>query len=190
MGIPIFLSRAAPHLVPQQEFLDDLCGYLNSRGIEPRTVGETDFFGVSGLEAIRSVMMQSYGLVSVAFRRLLIRDGADRPGADKEFRSVQQLEVKPNTWLTTPYCHIESAMAYQIGLPILIVVEKDVRMDGALEAGVLAQYPPEFDLDCGPATMRAFFSDNLKWKQLVSTWEGQVREVARNRARPPTLFGR
>jgi hypothetical protein len=188
VGIPIFLSRAEPYTTGQEEFLKCLCRYLAERGLEARTVGDTDY-GLGGLEAVRALMMQSNGLISVAFRRIRIDRAFDRPNGDRDFGRVQQIDIDAGTWLTTPWCHMETAMAYQIGLPIMILVEKDVRLDGTLEGGVLVQYPPEFNVHDGAARLDDYFDNAVKWRQLVASWEGNVREVLRCRSRPPLLFG-
>lgn len=188
MGIPIFLSRAEPHTKQQKSFNDRLCRHLKARGLDARTVGNTDY-GLGGLEAVRALMMQSNGLISVAFRRIQVERGFDRPDADPALGRVQQVDIPPDTWLTTPWCHMETAMAYQLGLPILVIVEKGVRLDGTLEAGVLVQYPPEFDVERTATQIDGFFDTPEKWRQLSATWEGQVREVLRCRSRPPVLFG-
>lgn len=189
MGIPVFLSRAQPHTMPQARFLKALCKHLRSRGLEPRTVGDTDF-GLNGLDAVRGLLRQCNGIISVAFRRAVVRDGVDRPDADQSLGDAVREVILTDTWLTTPWCHMEAAMAYQIGLPVLLVVENGVRQDGALENGVLGQYPPQFDLEADDRDLDAVFAGNLeKWRQLAGTWEGQVREVVHNRARPPALYG-
>jgi hypothetical protein len=184
MGVHIFLSRAAPHTQAQERFLTDLRKTLRTRDLEPRTVGDTDF-GARPLEEIRGVMMECNGLLSVAFRRLIIRNGEDRPGNQLAARIAP---VDPNTWLTTPYCHLEAAMAFQLGIPILVIVEKGVRQEGALEPGVLVMEPPEFDTDPPPGSVNFF--DRPKWRQLFATWEGHVREVVRTKRRPPALYDR
>jgi hypothetical protein len=167
----------------QKEFLDELCRKLGERGLEPRTVGDTDF-GMQPLEEIRGVMMECNGLLSVALRRVIVRDGEDRPDRELDTRVAP---ITPGTWLTTPYSHLETAMAFQLGLPILVIVERGVRQEGALEPGVLVMDPPEFDAD--PSGRDRFFASH-KWRQLFATWEGHVREVVRTKRRPPVLYGR
>jgi hypothetical protein len=184
LAVHIFLSRAAPHTRAQARFLVAVCDELKQRGLEPRTVGDTDF-GLRPLEDIRGVMMECNGLLSVAFRRIVIREGEDRPGNELEARVAP---IARDTWLTTPYCHLETAMAFQLGLPILVIVEKGVRQEGALEPGVLVMEPPEFDSDAPCASGEFFVS--VKWRQLFATWEGHVREVVRTKRRPPTLYDR
>lgn len=188
MGIPVFLSRAEPYRHSQQVFLARLCKHLVQRGLEPHTVGDTDF-GLNGMSAIRGLLLQSNGLLSVAFRRMIVNDGQDRPAPTLPLASNQKVPLDQPTWLTTPWCHMETAMAYQIGLPILLLVEKGVRLEGVLEGGVLGQYPPTFDLAPEPTSLDASFESTEKWRQLLGTWEGQVREVLRNRTRPAPLFG-
>lgn len=86
-------------------------------------------------------------------------------------------------------------MAYQLGLPILLLVERNVRLDGVLQEGVLAQYPPQFDVDrCVTrvecvTSVEGYFDDKEKWRQLAATWEAEVREVLRNKSRPSRLYG-
>lgn len=184
LAVHVFLSRAAPHTGAQKRFLTALCDALQTRGFEPRTVGDTDF-GLRPLEEIRGVMMECNGLLSVAFRRIVIRDGEDRPGNELDAPVVP---VERDTWLTTPYCHLETAMAFQLGLPILVIVEKGVRKEGALEPGVLVMQPPEFDSDA-PGGSEEFLA-SPKWRQLFASWEGHVREVVRTKRRPPALYDR
>jgi hypothetical protein len=184
MGVHIFLSRAAPHRRVQKRFLETLCATLRDRGLEERTVGDTDF-GMRPLEDIRGVMMECNGLLSVAFRRLIIHNGEDRPGNELAARVAK---VDAETWLTTLYCHLETAMAFQLGLPILVIVEKGVRQEGALEPGVLIMEPPEFDTESQSGSDDFFKSP--KWTQLFATWEGNVREVVRTKRRPPALYDR
>jgi hypothetical protein len=189
VGISVFLSRTAPHTVAQSQFLTALCNYLRDRGLEPRTVGDTDF-GLNGLAAVRGLLRQSNGLISIAFRRAHVTEGIDRPTPDMELDSSLRETSLSGSWLTTPWCHMETAMAFQVGLPILLLVEKGVRQDGALEDGVLGQYPPVFDLEADFSSLEEAFAKNAeKWRQLVGAWEGQVREVVYRRARPPALYG-
>jgi hypothetical protein len=112
--------------------------------LRPRTLGVTDYDMDAPLTAIRRLMLESNGLITVAFRRTYIADGMIRFNTDLA-------EVRPSPvqqmWLTSPWAHIEPAMAYQLGLPILIFREKGVFADGILQQGLLGLYMPEFDLD-------------------------------------------
>ncbi|WP_407342010.1 hypothetical protein [Pengzhenrongella phosphoraccumulans] len=188
MGILVFLSRAEPYRTGQQEFLKALRNYLEQRGLEPHTVGETDF-GMDGMREIRGLLMRSHGLLSVAFRKLVVQKGQERPDPDVDLAKAQQVPLENPTWLTSPWCHMETAMAFQLGLPILLAVEEGVRLEGVLEGGVLTQHPPTFKVRSRRKNLDSFFTDTQKWRQLSATWEGEVREVVRARSSPPRLFG-
>jgi hypothetical protein len=87
-------------------------------------------------------------------------------------------------WLTTPWAHIEPAMAYQLGLPTLILRERGVLADGILERGVVGLYMPEFDLDAPVDD----YLQAAEWKGIIGKWEGYVRSVVDRKGRPPELF--
>lgn len=186
MSINIFLSRPTPYNDMQKLFLAKVTHHLKCRGLAPRTIGDTDY-GREPMPHIRAVMTDCNGLLGLALRRFKVIKGVDRPDAVAD----QFLHVRADanlTWLTTPYIHLESAIAFHIGLPILLLVEKDVVKEGALEAGIMGVHPPEVDL----ASERCMddFLASQQWQQLVNTWEGEVREVVYSKGRPPRLYQR
>jgi hypothetical protein len=181
MKISVFLSYPKPHLRKQEEFVQRVSDYLTTRGFSPRTLGVTDYDMDAPLKAIRRLMLESNGLINIAFRRTLVADATVRSGTDCDESAEQMLS---GIWLTSPYCQIEPAMAYQIGLPVLMFREKGVLQEGLLEKGVVGQYMPEFDLD---RDMVRYFA-SLEWHDVISRWEGFVRAVVEAKGNPPKLF--
>ncbi|HVS10712.1 MAG TPA: hypothetical protein VMS76_12645 [Planctomycetota bacterium] len=181
MKISVFLSYPKPSWTRQQEFVKGVCAYLGRRGLEPRTLGVTDYDMDAPLKAIRRLMLESNGLITIAFRRTLIDRGRTRPDTDVPGSKAAAIEQR---WLTTPWAHIEPAMAYQIGLPILILREVGVIDDGILEKGVVGLYMPEFDLD---APLEDYF-ESAEWSGVLGKWEGYVRAVVERRGNPPQLY--
>jgi hypothetical protein len=181
MGIPIFLSFPQPHLQKQSDFVRDVSSYLRSRGLEPKTLGVNEYDTDAPLTAIRRLMLESNGLITIAFRRLWIDGGTYRKDADVTWTAPSPLTA---TWLTSPYCHIEPAMAFQLGLPILLLRERGVLSDGVLEKGVVGTYMPEFSVDATSSYLQT-----PEWGQLIAKWEGQVRAVRDAKGHPPRLFG-
>lgn len=177
MKTSVFVSYPKPFLKEQADFIQELCAYLTSRGLEPRTLGVTDYDMDAPLKAIRRLMLESNGLITVAFRRALINDGNGKPGTSESFSLNGQ-------WLTSPYSHIEPAMAFQIGLPVLIIREKGVIADGVLEKGVVGTYMPEFDL----STPTSSYLASAEWNQIVRKWEGHVASVVESKGNPPQLY--
>lgn len=179
--IPVFLSYPKPSQLSQQKFIDHLTAYLKSRGISPRTLGVTDYDLEAPLNAIRRLMIESNGLITVAFRRTFIQDGTMRFGTDIPGSESRKIEAQ---WLTSPWSQIEPAMAYQLGLPILILRESNVLDEGILERGVAGLYSPEFNLDNSPDD---YFSSN-EWHAIISEWEGYVGAVVDRKGSPPQLY--
>jgi len=141
--ISIFLSYPQPHKREQMEFIQGIIDSLKDKDISPRTLGVTDYDNNAPLAAIRRLMLECDGFITVAFGRTYINSGMGKMNTDMEGIEPYDLSGK---WLTSPYCQIETAMAYQLGLPILTMLEKDVIAEGILEKGVTGLYLPEFDL--------------------------------------------
>jgi len=173
----VFLSYPKPYNDQQKMFVDNLSQYLSESGFKPRTLGVTDYDMDAPLKAIRRLMLESNGLITIAFRRTFIQEGITKPTSREETEIHQK-------WLTSPYSHIEPAMAFQIGLPVLILREQGVMQDGILEKGVLGTYMPEFDLNLSTAD---YLSSN-EWRQMAGQWEGKVRAVSENKGNPPRLY--
>lgn len=75
-------------------------------------------------------------------------------------------------------------MAFQIGLPVLIIREQGVMADGVLEKGVIGTYMPEFDLS--NPTQNYLSSD--EWGQIIRRWECYVSSVVESKGNPPKLY--
>lgn len=94
----IFLSYPKPFHKRQEVFIKKVKGYLWERGFEPRTLGVTDYDMNAPLTAIRQLMLESNGLLTIAFRRNYIEKGIGKPKSDI---GEQSYELS-NQWLTSP----------------------------------------------------------------------------------------
>ncbi len=126
-------------------------------------------------------MLESNELVTIAFRRIRVVQGLLRAGTDLPDQIMSPVN---DFWLTSPYCQIEPATAYQLGLPILIFREKGVIADGILEKGVVGTYMSEFDLS-KPIDS---YLNSEEWKGLLGRWAGFVRAVVETKGNPPRLY--
>ena len=178
--IPVFLSYPKPYCKSQQTFIKGIEEYLDSRGFIGRTLGVTDYDMSEPLTAIRRLMLECNGLITIALRRIFIEIGTSKPNSDIGETSFPM----GNRWLTSPYCQIEPAMAFQIGLPILILRENGVIPDGLLEKGVSGIYLPEVNIETSFNTYLA----SEEWRQIMGKWEGNVRTVVENKGKPPKLY--
>lgn len=175
----VFLSYPTPIMQEQIDFINLLKEHLKMRGFEPRTLGVSDYDMQEPLAAIRQIMLESNGVITIAFRRYYIEKGASKYGSNIGINE----QTIDSMWFTSPYCQIEPAMAYQLGLPLLILREKGVIADGILERGVSGTYLPEFDL-----SSNRNYLDSDEWQQIFAIWEGYVRSVIRKKGMPPRLY--
>ena len=181
MNISVFLSYPQPCFVKQKDFIDRVGAILRNHGFEPRTLGVTDYDVDAPLKAIRRLMLESNGSITIAFRRTLVEKGTQKFGADIPGQQPRSIDGR---WITSPWSQIEAAMAYQLGLPILIFREKGVLDEGILEKGVIGIYMPEFDLD---GSLDAYFN-SPEWNSIIGKWEGYVRGVVEKKGNPPQLY--
>lgn len=154
---------------------------MDARGFAPRTLGVTDYDMDAPLKSIRRLMLDCNGLLTVAFRRNHIATGASRYQTDI---AGAKESILTDVWLTSPWSQIEPAMAYQIGLPVLILREKGVLAEGILERGVLGLYMPEFDLTKSVDE----YLTSVEWSEMLGRWEGFVRAVVETKGNPPRLY--
>ncbi len=143
-------------------------GFLARRHLAPRTLGVNEYDYDAPLRAIRRLIGASDGFLAVAFKKTLVEKGSTsrRRGHQKPIE-----ELLSNIALASPWVQIEAAMAYQREIPIMILREKGVVADGLLEAGVVSQYMPEFDLS---SSATAYLKTD-EFKGVMSAWENQVR---------------
>lgn len=179
--ISIFLSYPQPHKNEQIEFITNIIDFLKAKDISPRTLGVTDYDNNAPLEAIRRLMLECDGFITVAFGRTFINDGVGKLNADVEGIVPYDLSGK---YFTSPYCQIETAMAFQLGLPILTMREKGVIAEGVLEKGVTGLYLPEFDLSKDADK----YLTSSEWRQTISQWEAYVIRVNEKKGKPPQLY--
>lgn len=181
MKISVFLSFPTPCYIAQKQFVEELSGFLSNRGFIPRTIGVTDYDMDAPLKSIRRLMLECCGLITVALRRTYVEKGMGKYRTDIRELKEAPLEGK---WLTSPWAQIEAAMAYQIGLPILVLRENGVVDEGILERGILGLYMPEFNLDEGPGE----YLKSIPWNDMIGRWEGYVRKVSDQKGNPPSLY--
>jgi hypothetical protein len=168
-------------MAQQAQFIDRICSYLDGRGLAPRTLGVTDYDMDAPLKAIRRLMLESNGLITVAFRRIFVEVGTANYRTDID--RLRDFSINER-WLTSPWSQIEPAMAYQLGLPILILREAEVLEEGVLQKGVVGTYMPEFDLS---QPLEEYF-ESAEWSDLIWKWEAQVRSVVDRKGQPPQLY--
>jgi hypothetical protein len=167
-GIDVYVSHPFPHTPIQRDFIQRPHSVLVARGLAPRTTSDVETLQTSSLAAIKSQILESHGLLVVAFRKVWVERGTIRP--DSEDPALPAMEIS-RSWLTSPYCQIEPAMAYQRSLPILVLREPGILLEGFLDRAADVFKAPEIDL----LKDSADYFRSEAWGQTLDEWEKLVR---------------
>ena len=124
----VFVSVATGLNKKQEEFVSAIEARLRAVGLNPYTIGRNTFDDEAPLRAVTKLMDRCSGAVVIALERYRFPEGIERPGSDLA-------TPLSNTSLPTAWNQIEAAMAYGRKLPLLVVVDKQLRCDGLLEKG-------------------------------------------------------
>jgi len=174
----VFLSIGRPQNDLQREFKAALIEIIKSRGFVPRTVGrekeDSDIPSVRPVDQIKRILSKCDGAIVVAYERhmttsLMTNSLATRP-----------TEIAPAR-LPTLWNHAEAAMAYYMGLPILLLREKGVWTDSLLDDGVLGTVG-EIEINS-----RSLVAHDFQGQ--FSSWAENVHESRKDRPRHKYVAG-
>ncbi|WP_315675579.1 hypothetical protein [Clostridium sp. 19966] len=161
--IPAFLSHPSRLNPVQQEFVDAIIKEIRNALLFPRTLPISEQYPETPLTNIRRMIYSSYGMVSLNLRQRyvnVIKNNLNEP-------------IGQETWEGSPFAQIEPAMAYQYGLPLLLIRETGVEQTGIWSFGIGPFLILEWD-STAANPIETFFSRN-DWKSIFENWVGQVR---------------
>ncbi|MCJ8009309.1 hypothetical protein ACFFF5_12905 [Lederbergia wuyishanensis] len=159
--IPVFFSHqnlftlgpSTPPFSKEQEFVIRMFREIKRVLLFPRTIPNTDQYPDTTLENIRRAVNSSYGAAAVLL---------------KQTRPTDQGEPY------SPFLQIEPSMAYQRGLPLLLVKQSTVKAGGIWgDAGPLAPFTPLIWFS-DTTSVNEFFN-SVQWQEALQNWAGQVR---------------
>lgn len=157
--IPIFLSRPNPFTNKQVYFLDRLIKKISDTHCKNITLEAKDYNPYESLTCLSELIKRTYGMIIVAFGQYYIENGISKKGAQTNEHFFDAHENMLNqTWITSPFCQIEGAIAFGNNLPILILKQHTVKTEGILKSGDHAIQGPTFQLN-NNKEIDAYFSD-------------------------------
>jgi hypothetical protein len=123
--IPIFLSIGRRSTDVQVTVVNRITSVLAQLGLDLQVPTEEPWAFNTGLEHVQSQMAMSHGVLVVAFTRYYYERGVEWPNSAKQ-RPVENRNL-PTVWL-----QIEAALALQMRLPLLILVEDALHLEALL----------------------------------------------------------
>lgn len=137
--INVFISHPTPYNKYQEGFLLLIDLELKKHGLNPTNLGKNNWSFRSPLQPIKEIMDTCVAAIVIGLER-----HHSFIGYEKEFsKSSKELIHK---YSSSPWIQIEAGMAYQAGLPILILKEDKVYGEGILDPQISDSFVFEFNL--------------------------------------------
>jgi hypothetical protein len=124
----VFLSVGSPKDEEQEKFIAAFENRLRQSGFLPQTVGRDYRTNDRPIVQIKNLMASCDAVAVLALERTFIETGMEKRGGDDE---------KPlnHVILPTAWNQVEAALAYSNDKPLLMVVEKGIRLEGFIDFG-------------------------------------------------------
>ncbi|MGF7039719.1 hypothetical protein [Mucilaginibacter lappiensis] len=122
----IFISHPTPFNEQQEKFLVLLESKLANAQLNPVNLGKKNWSYRNPMKPIKDIMRTCKGAVIIGLERFHSYIGYEFEHSGREKEYVHRYE-------STPWIHIEAGMAYQKGLPLLILKEDRVHESGILD---------------------------------------------------------
>lgn len=168
VGAKVFVSVGRTSTAEQEEHVERIFGLLRDHGLDPCCVGRTTFSSGNPLTQIRDEMKTCSGAVIIAFERLFIEAGVEQRGGSNPAELAAQK-------LPTVWNQIEAAMAYVQDKPLLVLVERGLRLEGLLEG--------HYDWFVHQMPLVADAVTSVEFKGRFGDWKRRVEELAASPAK-------
>src|SRR6185436_4450829 len=122
----VFLSVGATYNTQQEDFVKAFENYLSQNGCERLTVGRGFHTSAQPIVEARNLMQKADGVVVIGFTRQIIERAIEQPGGLKQ-TSINNRKI-PTIWN-----QLESAMAFGLGLPLLLIIEEGLYQEAMLK---------------------------------------------------------
>jgi hypothetical protein len=122
-------------------------------GLTPRTLGSSDYPSKAPLDEVIEIMDECEGAIVLGYPQVSISEG-----------KVKGSEIETVLLLPTEWNHIEAALAYSKGIPIIIFHHKGVSR-GVFDRGVMNAFVHEVDFSSATWSMDLALNGAIqKWK--------------------------
>jgi hypothetical protein len=123
----IFVSMGWPYTEDYARFREELEKFLRDHcRVDPRIIGKNEYPPGNPLDKIDQVIRECDGVMIVAYERKRVLDGLEKPGG-KDQKAIAHASY------TTPWNHVESAIAFSLRKPMYILVQRGLVQEGLIE---------------------------------------------------------
>lgn len=150
----IFVSRPTWVSSEYETGLDTFLKSLVHMGLTPRTLGSSDYPSKAPLDEVIEIMDECQGAIILGYPQVQIAKG-----------TLKETPLESELTLATEWNHIEAALAYSKGLPILVIHHTTVSR-GIFDRGVMNAFLHSIDLKSPTWCMNTSLDGAIaKWKE-------------------------
>jgi hypothetical protein len=126
----VFLSVGATYTEEQENFVKAFEYLLSENNIEKLVVGRDVPTSRQPILAVKDSMKRADAVIVLAFTRYTIASGVEKPGANRSGETERTIvnERHPTVWN-----QIEAGIAFGLGKPLLVIVEKGLKQEAMLK---------------------------------------------------------
>jgi len=139
----VFISHPTPFNKNQTDFLKLIDEKLEKHHLNPTNLGKNNWNYQKPLKPIKELIIKCKGAIIIGLERHHSFIGYDKEGASNRNDKVELV----HKYTSTPWIQIEAGMAYQAGIPLLVLKEKKVFAEGILDPNNSDSYIFEFELE-------------------------------------------
>jgi hypothetical protein len=159
----VFVSIGSGLSAEQETFVQAIETRLRAEGLAPHTLNRNEWSTLAPLDAVDELMGRCCGVVIIGLERYRFSDGIERHGSDLQHQTG-------SVRLATPWNQIEAALAYSKRLPLLVIVDEQLKADGLLEPG--------HNWHVARVPVRAESLQTLSFNGLLKDWQSRMRATA------------
>lgn len=160
----VFISHPTPCNKYQESLLQLIDKKLEQHQLTPVNLGKQNWNYKKPMEPIKKLMNTCKGAIIVGIERHHSFIGYEKEAAsNKSDRKELVHKYSSSAWV-----HIEGGMAYQAGLPLLILKEKKVHPEGILDSNNSDSYIFEFEIEKNYKKLSA------EMERIIESWAAEI----------------
>lgn len=174
----VFLSR--PNWIPKtfEKGIGNFYNLLKSMELNPRTIGQSDFPNESPLNEVINLMDKCEGTIVLGIPQIEIDNG-----------NIKGTAINNKIILGTEWNHIEAALAYSIGHPLLIIHHKNLSR-GIFDRGTCNSFLHEVDMNDNSWAISNEISGVISnWKSKLNKPEKSKLKIDTAESKPTLQWG-
>jgi len=163
----VFVSAGTVTTPRQKAAVETVVNCLETNDLSARRMGVNEWSYKEPLKAIRKAIGECDGIVAIVFERYLFPSGSERKSDGDTALGATSL---PTVWN-----HIEAAIGYANDLPLLVIVERGLWVQGFLE--------DRYDWGVYLSTFEPEDFRSERFTQMIRLWKADVHAHAEARTR-------